>query len=245
MKKINFTFVILTVAFIVSSCENAFEKALRVDVESRYEGIDVKYKNTSAEITDTITTSKRIDALLSEIGWLKNQCDTMSKDEFIRLRNQEFRDFRDSTYEFEIMQGSLKDASEWCTELRVRTEKADSILDIWDKLDKSYSWDLANFVAWAKVRRVQFYGNHGHDWYEKTIKEIAAYEPHYKELASLENAPADSIIYYVVKHKYSLYNPAFKNRFDFTDSVTITPANVVLSSKGSVDIAKAMNKLFN
>ena len=143
MKTLRTLLAAIAVITVLSSCENDIEKKLRDNVESRFTGIDVKYKLMSIQPNDTVTVSERVKVLESEIGWLKEICDTISSDGFRKLRNQEFRELRsDSTYEEAIMRGSYKDASPWCTELRERTEAADSILANWDS-NSSRSWDVA------------------------------------------------------------------------------------------------------
>lgn len=234
--------IAVIVAF--SSCESSMEKILRNNVESRFKDIDVKYKLMSVLPNDTVTAPKRVKALEAEIGWLKGICDTLSYDGFKGLRDQEFKVFRrDSTYEDKIMHGEYKDASPWCTELRERTETADSILANWNTIN-SDSWEIASFVGWATIRYVQFYNNRPHEWYQKAIEELSESKPKYEELTAISSAPADSVVYYTYTHKYSLYNPALEKRVNMIDSVAISPDNIILGSETSVDLEQALKTLF-
>ena len=146
MKKL----LIIPLILLCGCSQSPIEKSLASYVSERDPRID--YKLTSYTVVDTITVGSLRDSLGNTL--ITTEPD---KDKFMKLRNQEWNELRkDSTYEYSVMEGDLKDKSEWCTTIRLITNRADSLLNNWDEVDK-YSYELNYLTWWDNDRAAQFY----------------------------------------------------------------------------------------
>ena len=242
-KFIPFKSLLIVAVVILSGChsESPIEKVLRENIEQKEANLN--YKLISCTVVDTIDVGKRI-AELVEVGLpLQTMGSNMTKEKFEQLRNQEFKEFRsDTTYERKVMTGELKDASEWCTEIRERTEYADSVLSNWDSIDKT-DWKFISAIGWYNLRAQQFYYNNSNEWLSLSVAEMEENKPTYIEYISLKDAPMDSVIYLAVEHKYKIYNPIVKDNVELCDSVTITTDNKIVSIDNKTDFVELFNKL--
>ena len=110
-----------------SCSKSPIEQSLEKYVVDRTDGVDMKYKLKDYHFIDTITVQKMMDSLSIKLTLITQE---PNLEEFKNKRDQEFKQFRDNVpdYEEKVMRGELKDASDWCTEIRIITEKADSII---------------------------------------------------------------------------------------------------------------------
>lgn len=242
MNRINLLLVI-GIYVVTSSCESEIEKKLRENIESRSKDFDIEYKLERAEIVDTVTVAEYRDSMTDCIK-LAQAAESFDRGAFETLRNQEFTIFRrDSLYETEVMHGNLKDASPWCTELRVRTELSDSLLKHWDMIDHS-GWDVVEAIYWYMIRHEQFFDNLDEEWMTHMLKNFnEKYEARYKAYKQLQEAPADSVAYYAVEHRYSFYNPLVKKRLNFIDSVRMSSEFNILEVIDKSDFSDMMRQI--
>lgn len=215
--------LIIVALFALSSCStNPIETALESNIKNGGSEIAPSYKLINYEITDTITVADKRQMLSEQMPILK-KIGEIDSATFLKFRNQEFKEFRAYTpnYEDDIMRGDLKDASPWCTEIRLVTEKADSILANWSTA--STSWDAIRTYSFYVFRRSQYFDseNYPESWRVEAMEYIDGYKPIYEELMSLNAAPLDSALYITLLHTYSLYNPTFGKRIQFVDSVAM------------------------
>lgn len=215
----NIICIVLLFVFLASCSKNQIEQSLEKYVVDRGDGIDLNYKLEKYYFIDTLTVKKITDSLSLQLAPIVVEPDLA---DFKKKRNQEFRDYRydDLDYEEKIMSGELKDASEWCTEIRIITERADSIIAAWDKVNK-YSYDY-NYLFWWYMRRTaEFYDfdyklssdiNQTYDMIIENKEKFDLYN-------SLVNSSKDSIVEYVVSHEYSIYNPLIKSKVEQVDNV--------------------------
>lgn len=235
--------ILTTGVAILSSCrsESPIEKALREDMESKED--DLKYELVSCTVIDTIDVGMRIAEVIETGAQLQIMGANITKEEFKKLRDQEFKEFRsDTTYERKVMTGELKDASEWCTEIRERTEYADSVLANWDSVDKT-DWKFISAIGWYNLRAHQFYENNDIEWLSLSVERMEEDKPAYIEYIALKNAPMDSVVYLAVEHKYKVYNPIVKDKIELCDLVTITPDYKIVSRESKTDFIELVGKL--
>lgn len=215
----NIICIVLLFVFLASCSKNQIEQSLEKYVVDRGDGIDLNYKLEKYYFIDTLTVKKITDSLSLQLAPIVVEPDL---DDFKKKRNQEFRDYRydDLDYEEKIMSGELKDASEWCTEIRIITERADSIIAVWDKVNK-YSYDY-NYLFWWYMRRTaEFYdfdyklSSDINQTYDRIIENKEKFDLY----NSLVNSSKDSIVEYVVSHEYSIYNPLIKSKVEQVDKV--------------------------
>lgn len=213
-------FLITTIAplLLLVSCKSQTDAIIESNLEKyvveRAGEVDVKYKLVDYTVVDTLTVQSEIDRwspLLDRI------CFDVDIEDFKKKRNQEFVSFRnDPDYEEKVMRGSLKDASPWCTEIRVITEKADSLIANWDNVSK-YSYDYQYLCAYYTDRAASFYGVSEVDIIDffKENKDAFIF------MESSHKMPKDSIVGYNVIHKYSVHNPVLDKRIELKDSVNM------------------------
>lgn len=198
--------VTLAIALLASCSHNPyakFEKALAQQAKDSSHGMIKKVTIDSISV-DTFTVAKSMAHFEEIFGFLKD----INKEDFIKLRNQEFEIFRDNdtTYFQRIMYGDLKDASEWTYLLRINTEKADSIIKEWDNLGE-YNYDVAYLVGWYQDRREGYYSNHSNNW--DRSEAVANSKEGFEKYHKYKNAPQDSILNYMVTYTESFFNPIF------------------------------------
>lgn len=231
------------IALCLVSCENAMQKSLRENVEAGANGVDLKYKLISNEVVDTITVGDRL-ASLAEYGELATMGDNISRERYATMRDQEFKVLRsDTTYEQKVMTGDLKDASEWCTEIRLRTEFADSVLANWGTLKKD-DWHFLSSIVWYTLREEQYYNSQSKDWLDAKIADFDSMREDYEEFISLSNSPIDSVLYYSIDHKYSIVSPILNKRIELRDSVVITPDMKILYRVNNADFGNILKSLY-
>jgi len=212
-------FVVLLITTMFSCSKSPIEQSLEKYVVDRADGIDVKYKLKDYHFIDTITVQKMKDSLSIKLTLITQE---PNLDEFKNKRDQEFKQFRDNDpdYEEKVMRGELKDASDWCTEIRIITEKADSIIANWDKVDR-FSYDFNYLTWWYMKRTAEFYE---FDYklasdIDKAFNMIQESKNDFEQYEIIKNSPKDSVIDYVVLHTYSIYNPLIKSKIEQTDHV--------------------------
>ena len=192
--------------FTISSCSKSpyskFEDSLTKQATERSKGMIKDFKIDSISI-DTFTVAESMANFEEKMKFMDN----LSKEDFIILRNQEFDDFRAPGYYESIMTGDLKDASEWCTLLRVNTEKADSLISNWDNLPK-YNYELAFLTAWYLDRKMDFLGDHSWEMRKSIENSKDGFEKYHR----YKDSPADSIIAYIVYYESSFFNPILKTK---------------------------------
>lgn len=215
MKKLVF---LLTILFFCGCSKSPLEQSLEKYVVDRSNGIDMKYKLISYNYIDTLTVKNMIDSISAELPIMKSDPDLA---DFKKKRNQEFVEFRtDPNYEEQIMRGRLKDASDWCTEIRIITEKADSLISNWDKVDK-YSYDY-NYLYWWYQKRASEYNMYDYDLAEQintAFNIVKESKEKFEQLSSLKGKPKNEIFSYVVTHTYSIFNPLIEKKITQTDNV--------------------------
>lgn len=216
MKKI--LFFAFAVLFLCGCSESQIEQSLKKYVIDHANGVDVKYRLISYEFIDTVTVKDMIDSLSSVLPIMESE---PQLDDFIKKRNQEFEDFRKGeNYEEKIMSGELKDASEWCTEIRIITEKADSLIENWDKVTK-YSYDY-NYLYWWYMKRAAEFYQFEYDLssdINSSFHSVEKGKDKFKELNSILNSPKDSVCGYTVLHKYSINNPITSSKTNISNKV--------------------------
>jgi hypothetical protein len=215
MKKLVF---LLTILFFCGCSKSPLEQSLEKYVIDRADGIDMKYKLISYDYIDTLTVKNMIDSISEELPIMKSNPDL---EDFKKKRNQEFVEFRtDPNYEEQIMRGNLKDASDWCTEIRVITEKADSLISNWNKVDR-YSYDY-NYLYWWYQKRSADFNMYDYDLagqINTAFNIIKESKEKFNLLSSLLDKPKDDVYFYVVSHTYSIINPLIKKKITQTDNV--------------------------
>jgi hypothetical protein len=156
----------------------------------------------------------------------------------------EFDVYREPGYEEEVMRGSLKDASEWCTEIRRRTETADSLLSRWETVGK-YNYDYINAKCWYMWRVFDY----DDDYEMKTVMKMVLDSLKEDETAiraadAFSKADKDSVVGYKVLHSYSIKNPLFKKDITMTDEVELSTDLRVVSCETKADLAGVLQQAF-
>lgn len=219
--------LIVLIALALVSCakeETPLEKTLRSYVEKGGNGVDVKYELIGYQLKDTILLSQQTDSVLAILQKTlgKDGLKKGSLEDFKKDRNREFKEFRFAGYEKDVMTGKLKDASEWCTEIRIVTEKADSLIQNWDKVS-DYSYEYYYLRWWYLNRMVNFYKSSFDYSYrskvEKAFKSVAKLKPSFAEYNRLKELPQDSIVYITCSHTYSIFNPMLDKRISSRNKV--------------------------
>lgn len=180
------------------------------------DGVDVKYKLISYNIIDTLTIGEAIDSFSLNLPIIEKE----NIEDFKKLRNQEFQDFRDPGYEEDVMHGKLKDASEWCTEIREITEKSDSIISVWDKVTK-YSYDY-NYLHWWYLRRAAEYYEYDYELrsnINQAFDLVVQSKKQFEDINKLLSFNPQDKYGYIVIHKYSIHNPFVNNRIEIVNKV--------------------------
>lgn len=211
--------ILLLLSVMLSCSKSPIEQSLEKYVVDRAEGIDVKYKLKDYHFIDTVTVQNMLDSLSIKLTFIS--CEP-NIDDFKEKRDQEFKKFRDNDpdYEDKVMRGELKDASDWCTEIRKITERADSLIDNWEKVDRfSYDYNYLNW--WYTKRQSEFYQ---FDYkLSSNIDEIFDMIQNSRSMFDLYNklkySPKDSIVNYVVSHTYSIFNPMVNSNIEKNDWV--------------------------
>lgn len=205
MKKL-FLVAIATILYACSHQNSEIENKLKDYAVEKSNGMIKDYSLQTLSI-DTITVKVLMDSLGLQLNQLNKG--KVSKENFVVLRNREFTDFRSSTpgYEEAIMTGELKDASEWCTLLRVNTEKADSLIAIWESLPE-YSYDMLYLIGWYADRANNYYNNDNSWELSSLIQEL---KPVFDKYNSIKDLPQDSIVNYCVDYEYIFTNPLLNN----------------------------------
>ncbi len=138
----------------------------------------------------------------------------------IERRCQFVRFYLKSSIMAKIMRGDLKDASDWCTEIRVITEKADSLINNWNKVDR-YSYDY-NYLYWWYQKRSADFNMYDYDLagqINTAFNIVKESKEKFDLLSSLLDKPKDDVYFYVVSHTYSIVNPLIKKKITQTDNV--------------------------
>lgn len=202
-----------------SCSKSPIEQSLEKYVVERADGVDMKYKLKDYHFIDTITVQKMMDSLSIKLTLITQE---PNLEEFKNKRDQEFKQFRDNVpdYEEKVMRGELKDASDWCTEIRIITEKADSIIANWNKVDR-FSYDFNYLSWWYTKRSAEFYE---FDYkltsdIDKAFRMVQESKNDFEQYEKIKNSPKDSVIDYVISHTYSIYNPLIKSKIEQTDYV--------------------------
>ena len=211
--------VILLMTTMFSCSKSPIEQSLEKYVVDRADGVDMKYKLKDYHFIDTITVQKMMDSLSIKLTLITQE---PNLEEFKNKRDQEFKQFRDNVpgYEEKVMRGELKDASDWCTEIRIITEKADSIIANWNKVDR-FSYDFNYLSWWYTKRSAEFYE---FDYkltsdIDKAFRMVQESKNDFEQYEKIKNSPKDSVIDYVISHTYSIYNPLIKSKIEQTDHV--------------------------
>jgi hypothetical protein len=211
--------VILLMTTMFSCSKSPIEQSLEKYVVDRADGVDMKYKLKDYHFIDTITVQKMMDSLSIKLTLITQE---PNLEEFKNKRDQEFKQFRDNVpdYEEKVMRGELKDASDWCTEIRIITEKADSIIANWNKVDR-FSYDFNYLSWWYTKRSAEFYE---FDYkltsdIDKAFRMVQESKNDFEQYEKIKNSPKDSVIDYVISHTYSIYNPLIKSKIEQTDYV--------------------------
>ncbi|MEQ3166066.1 hypothetical protein AAA214_23295 [Parabacteroides goldsteinii] len=211
--------VILLMTTMFSCSKSPIEQSLEKYVVERADGVDMKYKLKDYHFIDTITVQKMMDSLSIKLTLITQE---PNLEEFKNKRDQEFKQFRDNVpdYEEKVMRGELKDASDWCTEIRIITEKADSIIANWNKVDR-FSYDFNYLSWWYTKRSAEFYE---FDYkltsdIDKAFRMVQESKNDFEQYEKIKNSPKDSVIDYVISHTYSIYNPLIKSKIEQTDYV--------------------------
>ncbi len=197
------------------------KKTLREYVEERSKPMDIKYRLVSYEFTDTITVAEAVDSLCAELPIGEGKPDSA---EFRKMRNREFAEFHpdDPDYEEKIMRGEYRDVTEWTKEVRLVTERADSLLACWDRVTR-YSYDYNYLYWWYQERRAYFYDKYGELAYTAYARHnlgvMEEARDRFAELDSLLALDGDAVFRYVVLHRFSIYNPLFQTRIELEDRV--------------------------
>ena len=213
-------FVILIV--LMTSCgskdSKTIKNALKNYVTKRSDNFDVKYKLKSYRIIDTITYGEATALLREKLPIVGEK---VTLEEFKEQRNREFKEFRASypNYENEVMRGGLKDASPWCTKIRIVTEKADSLMNVWPQVT-SDSYDYNYLTAFYLQRMCQFYGMNEQYETAAILEKIEASKKDFDELAIFAQRNPSEIQSFKVEHEYSIYNPLAGKRIDLKDVVS-------------------------
>lgn len=187
---------------------------IRTALASRFaEQPSLSYELTSYAIIDTITYGDMC-AKLAEVD----------RAQFKKQRNQEFTTFRlnGKEYERDVMRGRLKDKSEWLTEIRTITERADAILASFDNV-KKYNYEYQYLSAWYNAR---FYNFYGYEQTEQQYKELRKFIEENAELFAnseeLDDVTSLTPYQYKIAHKYSVVNPFGGGaRIDLEDEITL------------------------
>lgn len=228
MKKTLFIIPILFCAACANQ-NNGLENALKSEVFSAAGDVKLeKYKTESISFIDTVTVAERKSEIEEE---LKPYHVEKNLDEFTERRNQEFKVFRrDPSYEEAIMRGNLKDASPWCTELRIITEKADSLIENWDKVS-SYDYDYMYLNLWYINRAQKFYDTEYQYMMNTFLEEFPSHKSLTEELKELSNKGDDEVLFYVANYIYSFYNPFVQSRVRVSKNVTLSPNMEIIQMK--------------
>lgn len=206
MKKIFFIILVFGCCVACSNKYSEIEKKLKDYAVERSQGM-IKDYSLQSLVVDTITVKALMDSLVLQLDELNKT--KVNKEDFIVLRNREFSEFRSSYpgYEQAIMSGELKDASEWCTLLRINTEKADSLISNWDSLPE-YSYDMLYLIGWYTDRSNNYY-NSDNSWeFSSFIEEL---KPVFDKYNSIQNLPKDSVMNYRVNYQYTFTNSLLNN----------------------------------
>lgn len=196
--------------------ENAIKSEILADADVKLE----KYKTESLSFVDTVTVAKRKSEIEKELSPFYVE---KNLDEFTERRNQEFKVFRrDPSYEEAIMRGNLKDASPWCTELRVVTEKADSLIANWDKVS-SYDYEYMYLNIWYINRAQKFYDTEYQYATRTFLEELPSHKSSAEELKELSNKRDDEVLNYVANYVYSFYNSFVQSKVRVSTNVTLSP----------------------
>jgi len=207
---------------LVTSCSTKDSKtiknALKSYVTKRSDNVDVKYKLKSYRVIDTITYGEAVALLREKLPIVGEK---VTLEEFREQRNREFKEFRASLpdYENEIMRGELKDASPWCTKIRIVTEKADSLMNVWPQVT-SDSYEYNYLIAFYLQRMCQYYGMKEQYEAEAILEKIEASKKEFDELAVFAKRNPSEVQSFKVEHEYSIYNPIVRKRIDFKDVVS-------------------------
>lgn len=212
---------LFVIGISINSCQtkkSELEQKLENYVIAR-SGDKCRYKLISYETVDSVTNGMIKDSLENDLKLICIEKPTI--EEFKKYRNQEFKVFRrEPSYEYDVMKGKLKDASDWCKEIRIITETADSLIKIWDNVDP-YSYDMNRIVIWYMHRAANFY-NIEQKYKLQNLKDIIESEQTRKLFTDYhlyKEKDSNEIFEYHVTHTYSFYNPLLKNNITETDLV--------------------------
>lgn len=227
MKNVFIIIISVIVSFAMFSCQKErpeiakIKKELQssIELESLYE--NPNYKIISLNCLDTILvadTIKGATEILEKVWEEPNLLD------FRAYRNFDFL-VRDNPqqYEYDIMQGELKDASPYCTELRINTLKRDSIIEHWNEI-KKYDYEYI-YQTWLGIQRLYgfTYNNSGAEYQSATsivetmpkVKELSEFYNEYKE------KDPNTIFGYRYLHCYSIDEPLLNGRIKMNDIVIV------------------------
>ena len=192
MKKL---FLFMTLCALVSCAPNPNDSAIKTTLAERYSDAPLGYQLLRYEIVDTLY-----------YGDMLGNIAPVDKTAFTKQRNQEFTQFRMNgrEYERDIMRGELKDASEWCTELRLITERADKVLANFDSV-KLYDYEYQYLSAWYNSRFWNFCGNtkqeHRCEEWRKFIQDHAHI---FNNTDNISDDVKQTPLNYIIRHDYSI-----------------------------------------
>lgn len=216
MKKL----LLLIIAFVFVSCaHDTVKPRLRAYVEQNKH--ESKYSLTYYEIVDTITYARFRDSLNSHILSLISDLD---KEELQSVRDREFNTFRTKNDEYDVLHGKLRDASPWLTELRLTTEKADSLIADFDNV-RLYNYDYQYCMAWYKRHYYYFYGSDVEIFkrLEKAYADLLTFIKKNELLFTngdiLFEGLNDEVYRYEVLHSYSTVNKLLDKKMQHLDVV--------------------------
>lgn len=234
MKKI----FLLVLPLVLFSCTNNpyehLETQMKAKVlEDTFEGKLKKYKTLGVSIMDTITIADSLEVLLEDIHPYANAFEK-DLDSFKEHRNREFRDFRyrQPNYEEDVMRGKLKDASAWCTEIRVITETADSLIANWDKVS-IYDYEYVYLNFWYSHRLFSFYDMDNKHEAKEYLDEIISLKDAFLKYKELSKMPKNEVLYYNVEYKYSFFNPLLDCEVFISNIARFTPDWILIDMESS------------
>lgn len=208
MKRLLYLLPIILLASCAGNPYKDIENTLKAKVFDAAGDMPLKrYKTESITFIDTVTVEERLAEIESELEPFYVKKD---RKDFTKKRNQEFKEFRlDPSYERDVLRGKLKDASPWCTEIRLITEKADSLLNNWDKVSP-YDYDYMYLNIWYLNRALHFYGTPSRYAIEALLEDLPNHKKAADQYKALSSTPKNWIVYYKVKYVYSFFNPIIK-----------------------------------
>jgi len=209
------TLIIIAALLILASCGSKEKEALKNTIPQ-----EMGYKYKDHRIVQTLTNKDVADSIRDHYAVTEKE----PLEEFKEKRNREFEVFRymEPNYEEDVMRGSLKDASEWCTEIREITELADSLIAVYDKVSGD-DWAYNRFQAWYLARGAKYFGWSDADKWKEYSLAVKNDKKGFELLKKVAAADPNGVYGYRVIHDYTVKNPILENgdRIIMQDAVTV------------------------